>query len=84
MIRSAGGWQRVCRLLAVDVDDLQKKGRANNMSMATGVICSPGYYEFGINGAELARFFNISRPSVAKAIQRGDKFIKNSDLKVLS
>ncbi|MCF6290315.1 MAG: transposase [Desulfobacterales bacterium] len=74
----------VCRLLAVDVDDLQKKGRANNISMAKGVICYLGYYELGINGAELARFFNISRPSVSKAIQRGDKFIKNNDLKVLS
>ena len=74
----------VCQLLLVDSDDLQKKGRANNLSMAKGVICYLGYYQLGINGAELARFFKISRPSVSKAIQRGEKFMKNSDLKVLS
>ncbi|MDQ6967277.1 MAG: hypothetical protein Q9M14_01165, partial [Mariprofundaceae bacterium] len=74
----------VCRLLAVNLEDLQKKGRANNLSMAKWVICYLGYSQLGINGAKLARFFNTSRPSISKAIQRGEKYVKDSGLKVLS
>lgn len=74
----------VCHLLSVDPDDLHKKGRANNLSMAKGVICYLGYSQLGLKGTELARFFNIARPSVSKAIQRGDKFVKENSLKLLN
>jgi hypothetical protein len=33
---------------------------------------------------ELARYFGISRPSVSKAIKRGEKFAKENDVKLLS
>ena len=56
----------VCRLLDVASEDLHKKGRANNLSMAKGVICYLGYYKLDISGAELAGFFRISRPSISK------------------
>jgi DNA-binding Xre family transcriptional regulator len=61
----------VCRMLSVDPDDLHKKGRANDLSSAKGLICYLGYYQLGINGKELARYFGISRPSVSQAIKRG-------------
>ncbi|MDL1969230.1 MAG: hypothetical protein LWW97_12015, partial [Deltaproteobacteria bacterium] len=47
-------------------------------------ICYLGYYQLGINGKELARHFGISRPSVSKAIKRGEKFAKEDDVKLLS
>jgi hypothetical protein len=40
----------VCRMLSVDPDDLHKKGRANGLSSAKGLICYLGYYQLGING----------------------------------
>jgi hypothetical protein len=45
----------VCRMLLVDPDNLHKKGRANGLSSAKGLICYLGYYQLGINGKELAR-----------------------------
>jgi hypothetical protein len=46
-------------------------------------LCYLGYYQLGINGKELARYFGISRPSVSQAIKRGEKFAKEDDAKLL-
>ena len=40
----------VCHMLSVDPDDLHKKGRANGLSSAKGLICYLGYCQLGING----------------------------------
>lgn len=74
----------VCTLLAVTPGDLQKKGRANNLSLAKGTICFLGYSQLGISGAALANYFNISRSSVSKAIHRGEQFVTNNQIKLLS
>ena len=74
----------VCRMLSVDPDDLHKKGRANDLSSAKGLICYLGYYQLGINGKELARYFGMSRPSVSKTIKRGEKFAKENNVKLLN
>ena len=76
--------QEICLMLSVDPDDLYKKGRANNLSMAKGLVCYFGYYQLGINGKQLARYFGISRPSVSQAIQRGEKYAKENNLKLLN
>jgi DNA-binding MarR family transcriptional regulator len=47
-------------------------------------LCYLGYYQLGINGKELPRYFGISRPSVSQAIKRGEKFAKENDVKLLS
>jgi predicted DNA-binding protein YlxM (UPF0122 family) len=49
-----------------------------------GLICYLGYYQLGVNGKELARYFGISRPSVSQAIKRGEKFAKENEVKLLS
>ena len=74
----------VCKLLSVAPDDIQKKGRANNLSYAKGVICYLGYSRLGLTGKELARYFSISQPSVSQAIQRGELFAKEKGVKLLS
>jgi len=68
----------------VDPDDLQNKGRANNLSSAKDLICYLGYYQLGIKGKELARYFSVSWPSVSQAIKRSEKFAQESDVKLLS
>jgi len=74
----------VCGMLSVDPEDLQKKGRANSLSYAKGLICYLGHFRLGLTGKELARYFNMSQPSVSQAIQRGEKFAKKNNLKLLN
>ncbi|MDD5154851.1 MAG: transposase [Desulfovibrionales bacterium] len=74
----------VCEILSVDPGDIRKKGRANNLSYAKGLICYLGHSRLGLTGMELARYFNISRPSVSQAIQRGERFAKKNEVKLLN
>jgi REP element-mobilizing transposase RayT len=74
----------VCETLSVDPGDIRKKGRANNLSYAKGLICYLGHSRLGLTGMELARYFNISRPSVSQAIQRGERFAKKNEVKLLN
>ena len=74
----------VCEMLSVDPEDIRKKGRANNLSYAKGLICYLGHTRLGLTGMELARYFNISRPSVSQAIQRGERFAKKNEVKLLN
>jgi REP element-mobilizing transposase RayT len=74
----------VCEMLSVDPEDIRKKGRANNLSYAKGLICYLGHSRLGLTGMELARYFNISRPSVSQTIQRGERFAKKNDVKLLN
>jgi len=74
----------VCGMLSVDPEDLQKKGRANSLSYAKGLICYLGHSRLGLTGKELARYFNMSQPSVSQAVRRGERFAKKNKLKLLS
>lgn len=74
----------VCGMLSVDPGDLRKKGRANNLSHAKGLICYLGHSRLGLTGRELARYFHISQPSVSQAIQRGEQFAKKNTVKLLN
>jgi len=74
----------VCRKVSVDPEDLRRKGRANNLSMAKGLICYWGYHDLGIPGKELVELLGISRPAVSKAIQRGERIAKEQKLKLLN
>jgi len=74
----------VCGMLAVAPENLHKKGRANSLSYAKGLICYLGHTRLGLPGTELARYFEISRPSVSQAIQRGEQFAKKNKVKLLS
>jgi len=56
----------------------------DGFSSAKDLICYLGYYQLGVNGKELARYFSMSRPSVSQAIKRSEKFAKENDIKLLS
>ena len=74
----------VCRLVSIDPEDLSKKGRANTLSTAKGLICYWGYHDLGIPGKELVKFFGISRPAVTKAIQQGERIATEQKIKLLN
>jgi len=63
---------------------LRKKGRNSALSDAQGVIAFFGYRKLGISGRELTQLFDISRPALSKAINRGEKIAKEKGIKLLS
>ncbi len=75
---------KVCKELEIKEKELRKKGRENNISKAKAIICYLGYNELGMNGKELARYFNISRPSISKLINPGEELIKTIDIKLIN
>jgi putative transposase len=66
--------REICEMLSVEPEDLQRKGRNNNLSHAKGLICYLGQSRLGLTGKELARYFKISKPSVSLAVKRGERF----------
>jgi putative transposase len=72
----------VCRLLSVAPEELQKKGRSNNLSHAKGLICYLGTFRLGLSNSELGRYFNMSQPSVSKAVQRGVRFARENQIRL--
>ncbi len=74
----------VCRTLSIDPEDLRKKGRANSLAYAKGLICYWGHSRLGLTGKELALYFNMSQPSVSLAVRRGERFANKNKLKLLS
>jgi hypothetical protein len=64
--------------------DRKGHGRANLISHAKSLICFLGYSRLGISGADLARYFHISRPSVSRSIQRGEVLYKMNEIKLLN
>ncbi len=59
-------------------------GASKVLQKIKGLICYLGYYQLGINGKELARYFGMSRPSVSKAAKQGEKFAKENNVKLLN
>ena len=74
----------VCGMLSVAPEDLQRKGRANSLSFAKGLICYLGHSRLGLTGKELARYFNMSLASVSQAVRRGEHFAKGNGIKLLN
>ncbi|MFH1791045.1 MAG: transposase [Candidatus Omnitrophota bacterium] len=74
----------VCALYKIPPKELLKKGRSNELSAAKGLICYWGYCTLGISGADLSRYFNISRPAISKNIALGKNISEEQCLKLIS
>lgn len=70
----------VCERLYVSPLDLHKKGRANTISMAKGVVCYLAAKELGLSVIVIARHLHISSPAVSQWIARGEGY--KCDLRV--
>lgn len=75
---------RVCEIMSVNPDDLRKKGRENDVSNAKGLIAYWGYNELGIDGNKLSQLFRISRPAISKNIDRGERIVREKNIKLIS
>jgi len=75
---------RMCEIMNVDPDNLRKKGRESDLSRAQGLIAYFGYRELGISGSELTQLFDISRPALSNAINRGERIAVEKGIKLLN
>ncbi len=75
--------QRVCDIMSIRIEDLQKRGRLNQITYAKGLLAFWGYNEVGFNGAQLARYLHITRPSLSNLIKIGEKAADEYGLKLI-
>lgn len=76
--------EETCRMFSVEAADLRKKGRANAISTAKSLVCFWGKEMLGISGAELARYFGISRPAISRAARKGEQIAKKGNFKLIN
>lgn len=70
--------------LNLKIDDLKSKNRRRDIAKARDIFIYWGYNNLGISGADLAKFLNISRTAISKAIERSKKSITVKSLKLTS
>ena len=72
----------VCDLLSVDKKEIKRESRRSKLSQARGLIAYWGNKELGISGAELAKYFEITRSSISSAINRGRKIACENEYRI--
>ena len=73
----------VCQSLSVNPKELNKKGRANNLSQAKSAISYLANKKLGISRADLADYFQVSRPAITYIFKSGEKVVQNYKLESL-
>jgi hypothetical protein len=67
--------EKVCKESGIGMEELKRKGRSNNRSLARGKIASQAVRKYQLPVASIARFFSITPGGVSKMISR----MQNSD-----
>lgn len=75
--------KRVCRIFAIEQDQLSKKGRANDVSKAKNLISYWASRKLGVTGKELADYFGITRPAISYCIKQGEIHAKHHNVNLL-
>ena len=73
-------FEAVCRLFGVDKRDIARRGRANALSAAKGVICYLGTSELKLMGSDITARLELSRTGVAAAAKRGYRYCEAHSL----
>ncbi len=76
--------QKVCLLMTIRLEDLRKRGRGNEITFAKGLFAFWGYNVLGLNGMELARYLNITRPSLTSLMKKGEVLASERGLKLIN
>ncbi|MBA2123989.1 hypothetical protein B9J78_03530 [bacterium Unc6] len=76
--------EKICALLNMETRDLKRKGRANLISDAKGIVCYFASKQLGISTTEIGRFLEISQPAVSKNIVKGEMAVEKRKIKLLS
>ncbi|OGS23672.1 MAG: hypothetical protein A2314_05080 [Elusimicrobia bacterium RIFOXYB2_FULL_50_12] len=76
--------KRISELFSVDIKDLQRKVRQKNKSDAKAVFAFWARRELGIASSELGEFLSCSRAGLTQLINRGEKYVTEKNVKLLS
>ena len=63
--------REVAAHFALSTEDLGRRGRGNARSTARKAVAHIAHRRYGIPVVEIARFFNISPPSVSEMLREG-------------
>lgn len=78
------GWEinrlikKVCEITGVDGKEIKRHSKRSKLSQARSLIVYFGNKELGISGAELARFFGVTRSAISQAIVKGHKIVQKN------
>lgn len=76
--------RKASKLLSINPQDIKKKGRANNISAAKGILCYWAYKYLGISTKALSESLGISRYGVLLNVERGKHYSKKNNINLLS
>ena len=74
--------ERVCRLFALDGDDIYSKSRERVKADARGLFCYWAVRELGYGLTELAKLLGMTQPGVGYAVKRGEDIAKENNYKL--
>ena len=74
---------QVATLFGVDQDIVTRPGRYPDTVEARSVLCYWATRELGISTLELSKRLGISQPTASQSAKRGEKIVKEKQLKVM-
>ena len=74
--------EKVAEILNVDPEEIYSPGKYKKRVMARSIFCYWAVRELGENATNLARKIGISQPAISQAVKRGEKLIKEMNLKL--
>ena len=74
---------QVATLFGVDQDIVTRPGRYPDTVEARSVLCYWAARELGISTLELSKRLGISQPTASQSVKRGEKIVKEKQLKVM-
>ncbi len=74
--------EKVAEILNVDPEEIYSPGKYKKRVMARSIFCYWAVRELGESATNLARKIGISQPAVSQAVERGEKLIKEMNLKL--
>jgi len=74
---------QVATLLSLDQEIVTRRGRYPDTVEARSVLCYWAARELGISTLELSKRLGISQPTASQSVKRGEKVVKEKELKLM-
>jgi len=75
---------RVLEIYGVDKDELYSKSRQKIRADARSVFCYWAVRELGVEGTQVAKRLGMSQPGIAYAVKKGERIVKDRNLRMES
>ncbi len=65
--------KKVCETMDIDLKEITKRGRENNLSRARSLVAYIGRRKMDLPAGEIQKALKMSQPALSRAIERGEK-----------